>query len=361
MNGNIKKIRIGIACNFFGLSGGMERYTIDIAKEFSQRGYEVIIYTKKSDPFLQEQLGLKVRLCSSCRLLPGKLQPVFFSKWLEKHKNETDVLIGCCRTDAADIYICGGTHIGFLKYTNKKTKWYDRLYIDLERLAYSKAWVVVAHSFLMHQELTDLYGLDENKIVTAFPPVASNRFAPPTEEQKDNLRAKFGLHAYKKHFLFVSTSHERKGFPLLESYFSQTKLPIDLIVAGRPIPTENEHIRYLGYRKDIEDLYKATDFTILASTYEPFGLVGIESVLSGTPVVLANNIGCCDAISDVAKTTFSAGDLKSLDRAIRTIVRSPTRCCELKDVSSPTSVQEHVDILEQLVLRYQKNCQCRKG
>lgn len=46
MKGN-EKIRIGIACNYFGFSGGMERYTIDIASEFVQRGYEVIIYAKR--------------------------------------------------------------------------------------------------------------------------------------------------------------------------------------------------------------------------------------------------------------------------------------------------------------------------
>ncbi len=347
MKGN-EKIRIGIACNYFGFSGGMERYTIDIASEFVQRGYEVIIYAKKADPEIPKKIGVILHLCS-CSFVPGKLQPLFFSKWIKKYKNECDVLIGCCRTDAADIYICGGTHIGFLKHTNKKQKWYDRLFIDMEHKAYSNARIIVAHSISMQQELKELYGIDGHKIVTAFPPVDGEAFAKPTNEEHKVLCSKFGLDNNKKHFLFVSSSHERKGFPLLREYFSKTDLPIDLIVVGRPISAESEHIRYLGYRKDIQNLYKAADFTIMASTYEPFGLVAIESVLCGTPVVLANHIGCCAAISNKAKTTFIEGDMKSLDEAIKTALKGPSRSCGATDVLSPTSIAKHVDIIERLV------------
>ena len=60
------------------------------------------------------------------------------------------------------------------------------------------------------------------------------------------------------------------------------------MVAGRPIDETGPNIHYLGYRSDIEDVYRAVDFTILASTYEPFGLVGVESVLCGTPVLVAD-------------------------------------------------------------------------
>ena len=192
----------------------------------------------------------------------------------------------------------------------------------------------------MERELVKYYGLNKSKLVTAFPPVAGDCFARPSEVERRSLRSKLGFGCDKKHFLFVSSSHERKGYPLLEKYFTGTDLPIDLLVAGRPIPSENSHIRYLGYRKDIEDLYKAVDFTILASTYEPFGLVGVESVLCGTPVVLAENIGCCDAITDAAKSTFVAGDLESLDHAIRSVLNSPDRQCGPSDVLSPTSVAE---------------------
>jgi glycosyltransferase involved in cell wall biosynthesis len=75
-------------------------------------------------------------------------------------------------------------------------------------------------------------------------------------------------------------------------------------------------VRYVGYAKNIEDAYRAADFTILASSYEPFGLVGIESVMCGTPVIFPACIGCCDAIADHAKHVFKSGDADDLRRTV---------------------------------------------
>ena len=44
------------------------------------------------------------------------------------------------------------------------------------------------------------------------------------------------------------------------------------------------------------ELYQAADFTIMASQYEPFGLIGLESILSGTPVIFSENMGCLEVL-----------------------------------------------------------------
>ena len=48
-------------------------------------------------------------------------------------------------------------------------------------------------------------------------------------------------------------------------------------------------------------LYAQTDFSILASIYEPFGLVPIESLCMGVPVAISENLGCKDYISKAVK------------------------------------------------------------
>ena len=112
--------------------------------------------------------------------------------------------------------------------------------------------------------------------------------------------------------LFPSSSHERKGLPLIEAALEGTTLPVVLAVAGRPPARTSERVRYIGYVKEMEDGYRAADFTILASKYEPFGLVGVESVLCGTPVIFPSSIGCCDAIAPHAKFVFAPDDLADL-------------------------------------------------
>jgi glycosyltransferase involved in cell wall biosynthesis len=79
--------------------------------------------------------------------------------------------------------------------------------------------------------------------------------------------------------------------------------------------------------KEIEDGYRAADFTILASKYEPFGLVGVESVMCGTPVIFPSSIGCCDAIAEHAKFVFApddeAGLRATVERAVQQRLAGP--------------------------------------
>src|SRR5262249_17021723 len=57
------------------------------------------------------------------------------------------------------------------------------------------------------------------------------------------------------------------------------------------------------------------------SKYEPFGLVGIESVMCGTPVVFPTTLGCCAAIAPHAKHTFEPNDAVDLRATLERIAR----------------------------------------
>ena len=118
----------------------------------------------------------------------------------------------------------------------------------------------------------------------------------------------------------------------------------------RPIPGTSDRVRYLGYRSDIEALFRAVDFTVVASRYEPFGLVGVESVLCGTPLVLADNVGCAEVITPAAQMPFSLARSSSLGTAMAEAVQRWQRGGHrLKDPSSclryDPSVAKHVDAL----------------
>lgn len=65
------------------------------------------------------------------------------------------------------------------------------------------------------------------------------------------------------------------------------------------------------------DVFRSADFTILASRYEAFGQVAIESVACGTPVVLANNVRAAEVISDDVKFLFDRNSFESFENAIK--------------------------------------------
>ena len=124
-------------------------------------------------------------------------------------------------------------------------------------------------------------------------------------------------------------SHERTGASNQDAWLAPrgpfAATPIVVAVAGRKSTSADARIRYIGYVKDLEQAYRAADFTILASKYEPFGLVGVESVMCGTPVILSDNIGCCDAIAEHAKSVFKAGDVDDLRATLARVVQSRRR------------------------------------
>ena len=76
-----------------------------------------------------------------------------------------------------------------------------------------------------------------------------------------------------------------------------------LAIASRTAVTHPRVIN-LGFRNNMPALYAAADAAILASKYEPFGLVGPEAVLCGTPVILANTVGATEVIAEPACTRF---------------------------------------------------------
>jgi glycosyltransferase involved in cell wall biosynthesis len=253
-----------------------------------------------------------------------------------------NVLIGCNRVDSSDIAICGGTHIGFLRATGRREKRSDTRQIALEKRQYRDSQVIVAHSDMMRDELKSLYGIDESRIRVLYPPVDEARFSPVATETRAQLRKQFGFADHETVLLFPSSSHERKGLPLIEAALRESALPVVVAVAGRAPERTTDKLRYIGYARNIEDCYRAADFTVLASSYEPFGMVGIESVMCGTPVIFPTSIGCCDVIASHAKFTFTPGDTDDLRRAIRRAIENRVDVSREAVLYDP-GVAEHVE------------------
>jgi glycosyltransferase involved in cell wall biosynthesis len=352
-------MKIGLSSNALKHSGGLERYAMDLVRGFVAAGVELAFFARRFDMSVPESRMVEAHRIN-VSFLPGKLRDQWFSWRLRRARRaaKVDVLIGCNRVDSSEIAICGGTHRGFLRATGRAPKRSDGWQIALESGQYEQSKVIVAHSQLMHDELRELYGVPDTKIEVLYPPVDEARFTPVDAAARAALRRKFGFADHEIVLLFPSSSHERKGLPLIEEALRDSSLPVVLAVAGRPPARTSERVRYIGYVKEIEDGYRAADFTILASKYEPFGLVGIESVMCGTPVIFPSSIGCCDAIAEHAKFVFTpddAADLRAtLERAVqgRLAAAAPQQAETARNaVLYDASVSGHVAALLALATR----------
>jgi glycosyltransferase involved in cell wall biosynthesis len=345
--------KIGISCNKLAHSGGFERYARDLVRGMSALDIRPALFAKEFDKSLPEYFQVDpVHL--AVNFVPSKFRDALFSWRLNRstHRQGLDRLFACNRVAGADVAICGGTHLGYLAAIGKTPSWSDERQIKLERKHYESAKTIVAHSQLMAQELQKYYGLPSSRIKTLYPPVDLNAFTRPLTVDRQRMREKLGFESHTCVFFFASTSHERKGFPLLEQFFLNTQLPVTLVVAGRPV-NNSSNIRYLGYVKNMAECYAAADYTILASQYEPFGLVALESVLCGTPLCLAEGVGAGEVISPTAKVVFQR-DKDNLAAAIETALNEKDIRRKSLEETSPlissynASIEAHVKQLLEL-------------
>lgn len=309
---------IDLTINCFRHGGGMESYTFDLVRSLSARNIATNVYAAKIDTNIPEY-GQTNAVLVNQSLTPKKLRPFFFSSALKKVRRTKHPLIVCNPCDGADIFVCGGTHLGYLQNMGQKAGLIDRLTIRRNRSNYATAKSIMAHSHLMQRELSGLYGVPSEKIRVIHPPADTARFYPKHEETAA-LREQYGFGQDETVFLFPSTGHKRKGLDLLAGFFEHTDLPVKLAVAGSPLPRPMKNVVELGFCKNMPDLYRAADFTIMASLYEPFGLVGVESVLCGTRVVLSDNMACTEVMGSDAGFFFSRNRPETLAQAVRQAV-----------------------------------------
>ncbi|SEC71321.1 Glycosyltransferase involved in cell wall bisynthesis [Paraburkholderia caballeronis] len=298
-------------------SGGAERYTRDLIAGFHRMGLRPTLFAREIDRSMEEAGWIDAQPLD-VRWAPRKLRNLAFNwrlaRRLRRHRPQCVFAIN--HSPYADVALCGGTHPGSLEAAGKAIRRSDAWQIELERKTYTQARRIVAHSQLMSRELQRFYRIPEDRIDVLYPPVDTGRFRPLDSAARTDARRRFGLPDDRVVFVFSSTSHERKGYDLLERFFLHTDLPVCLVVAGRPVPRTGDTIRYAGYCRDIQNLFAAADFTVVASVYEPFGLVGVESVMCGTPLVIADNVGSAEAVADPAKIVFSRQMDGDFDRAV---------------------------------------------
>jgi glycosyltransferase involved in cell wall biosynthesis len=86
----------------------------------------------------------------------------------------------------------------------------------------------------------------------------------------------------------------------------------------------NEQIRYVGYRSDVESIYRASDIIVTPSRWdEPFGLINIEAGASRKPVVATRVGGIPEAITHGENGLLAErDDLETLVAHVRLLIEN---------------------------------------
>ncbi len=186
-----------------------------------------------------------------------------------------------------------------------------------------KADVILTVSDAIKKEIlkTNIDGL-ENKIIIHHNSVDINKFSPNNKPVIDKHN--------KPIVLFVGNLVKAKNVDLLLESKKQSTFDYELVIVGdgklrnkleNKVKNENiSDVTFMGARNDVENIIPACDVLVLPSFHESFGLVLLEALACGKPVIGSDVGGISEIITDDVGLLINPIDPTSLTNAIDKIL-----------------------------------------
>jgi glycosyltransferase involved in cell wall biosynthesis len=233
------------------------------------------------------------------------------------------------------------------------------------------AHAVIAISRQVSCDTQELYGIPEDQIRLVWNGFNQALFRVMPDIQRADVLAKHGLPTDPDHVVsFVGKLTDFKGIDVLLDaaaiYESQLGEVLTLIVGDGQLRAELESqtarlglkgVHFLGHQHqpDVAELYNVADVSTVPSRVEPFGLVAVEALACGTPVVATNEGGLPDFVDERLGVLVDVGDAPGLAEAIVSEIKADAKATKgpfaadyaLKDFSWSGQVHKMIAIYEE--------------
>lgn len=312
--------------------GGAETYAYEIANGLGARGHEVDVYTQWVDS-VNEQVptddNVTVYRITKARKKLVTFETLYYSLNARQSIDfeQYDIVHGTL-TPASTILVTPfndietplvltghGTSIGETKSVALETPedyllkyFFYPKNVVMDFIAGQDAQRVIAISDHAKSELIERYRFDRERVEMIPHGVNTDRFYPREERPP-------AVNPDQVTLLYVGRIGPRKGIDLaLQALSRADATDVELLIAGtgrheqhlRELAAElgvTDRVKFLGYVPDEElpSLYSSADVFVLPSLYEGFGLVLLEAMACGTPVI-GTNVGGIPTVIDDGET-----------------------------------------------------------
>ncbi len=349
--------------------GGISPHVYDLSRRLAERGVEVHVVTKATPKAPDEETepsGVRVHRVSLARdpndfldeigllndaterrvreLLedwrPGGEPTIFHAHdWLSldaarelKYEYKLPIVATLHATE-------WGRHGGIFSDTS-------RAIAEREYWLTYEAWRLVVCSEFMRGEAARLFGCPSDKVETIFNGVEAARFAGPRDEA---VRARYAS-PDERLVLYVGRFVREKGIGVLLDAMSailarEPKTRFVLVGGAAGHDREkfegfvrwaalSERVTFAGFLSGppLHALYRAADVAVFPSLYEPFGIVALEAMAAGVPVVASDAGGLREiVVHDATGTSTFAGDAASLAWGVLRVLGDPARARRLAE------------------------------
>ncbi len=210
---------------------------------------------------------------------------------------------------------------------------------------------IICQCSMMMEQFKEYYGAGPPRVVHLTTPQmeipgyggspARTWSAEKAIEERAWFRGHFRLAEQDRVALFVGHDFRRKGLRYAIEAISRTQKNWKLLVVGMGkareyveladllgIGDQNEpgkaRVLFVGPTREMERVYAASDALLLPTFYDPFGLVGIEAMAHGLPVISTAFLGSKDLVLEHRAGTIVPTP-KSVDEMARALDALPHR------------------------------------
>lgn len=331
--------KIAVVVPKYGLVGGGERFASEITGRLARNeNFDIHVFANQWVSNSDRITFHKIQIVH----FPRFLGPLFFA-WLVQRKISRmnfDLVHTHHWIFHADIYSAHGIpHAGWVRgVRNRRFSLYDRAMIYIERCLMksgASSYFLPVSSIAMdafRQEYTPLPG--QWQIV--HPGVDVARFSSPDRNAcRTEIRGRYGIGADDLLILFVGMNFEVKGLDtimaaLAKARAAKPEAKIRLLVVGRGNKKKYgkiaeslgiaDAVTFTGTQHaGLERFYRAADMFTLFSAFDTFGMVVLEAMAAGLPVIVSPNVGAKDLVEE-GINGFVLPDFRDADAAADRIV-----------------------------------------
>lgn len=338
------------------ISGGSSMYAYEIANALGERGHDVDVYTQSkvdSESMLTRHDNVSLYTLTKSRkyfvtfetlyyslrgrsdidlndydVIHGTLMPASTIALSDRLTFDTPIVLTSHSFALSEIFAHSAEKPAdyLLKYA------FHPMNVVMDNIAARGSNHIIAISEQMRDQLVDQYHIDGSRITRISHGVDTDRYHPRAGHHE-------AVSSDKCTLLFVGRLISRKQPDLaIESLAVADREDVELLIAGtgRLEPDLEDlarecgvadRVHFLGYVPDeaLPTLYSSVDATLFTSNYEGFGLVFMESLASGTPVIGTPVGGIPDIIEDGTTGYICSRDPSAFAARIKELSDNPTK------------------------------------
>lgn len=351
--------------------GGIERCMLNLAEGFIDRGIEVdlVVADRRGSFEAKVPVGTTIvdlnagRVLKSIVPLVKSLRERKPDVLLSGHTHANLVAIWSTKLSRTNTEVAIGVHNTLSQSYNANRGLKSTLIRHSFPFTYRHADHVIAVSEGVAEDVTELTDLEHEDISVIYNPVVGREFQSAVDEPvshpwltDDSIQVVLG----------AGRLAPQKDFETLIRAFNRTEGENPdarlLIIGSGEKEEELQHlinqlelerkVELIGYVENLYAVMRAADVFVLSSRWEGFGIVLVEAMAAGTPVVSTDCPTGPDEILDDGRygKLVPVGDVDTMTNSIREKLNTENDSKEIKnrakDFSVPVVVDNYIQTLE---------------